>query len=115
MTATRTRVRVDSASAATTDVLSAVERAVRRRVSSESPPGLYLSGGVDSALIAATTVRATPRITAFSLAFEQPEFDESCWQREVVRVLGLDHRRFASLAPTWRSRSHGPSGTRNAR
>jgi asparagine synthase (glutamine-hydrolysing) len=55
------------------------------------PVGTYLSGGLDSSSIAAL-VRDIGRAPAraFSLAFADPEFDESDYQREVVAWLGLE-------------------------
>ncbi|MFT3665110.1 asparagine synthase (glutamine-hydrolyzing) [Piscinibacter sp.] len=68
--------------------------AVRLQLRADVPVGAYLSGGLDSSIIT-TIIRkhtATP-LRSFSLAFENPEFDESAHQDELVRHLGTDHSR----------------------
>ena len=55
--------------------------------------GAYLSGGIDSSVIAALAQRnADITLKTFSITFDQPEFDESGYQREVVDLLKTDHR-----------------------
>lgn len=63
------------------------------RLRSDLPVGAYLSGGLDSSLVTtlATRVAAVPPRT-FSIAFDDPEFDESLHQRRVAKALGTDHR-----------------------
>ena len=66
--------------------------AVRLQLRSDVPVGAYLSGGLDSAIIAALVNEVQPgRLRTFSLAFEDPEFDESAQQREMVAALGTRH------------------------
>jgi asparagine synthase (glutamine-hydrolysing) len=66
--------------------------AVRRRLLSEVPLGVFLSGGIDSSTIAALAARHAPgRLKTFSIGFEDPSFDESAHARAVARHLGTDH------------------------
>ncbi|HMN85254.1 MAG TPA: asparagine synthase (glutamine-hydrolyzing) [Bauldia sp.] len=66
--------------------------ATRIRLRADVPVGAYLSGGLDSSIIAAAVHRLVPgRLRTFSVTFETPEFDESAWQFEMVRALGTDH------------------------
>lgn len=66
--------------------------AVRRRLLSEVPLGVFLSGGIDSSTIAALAARHAPgRLKTFSIGFEDPSFDESGHARAVARHLGADH------------------------
>jgi asparagine synthase (glutamine-hydrolysing) len=66
--------------------------AVRRRLLSEVPLGVFLSGGIDSSTIAALAARHAPgRLKTFSIGFEDPSFDESGHARAVARHLGTDH------------------------
>lgn len=68
--------------------------AVRIQLRSDVPVGAYLSGGLDSAIVAALIKNCAPgRLRTFSLGFEDGEFDESSFQDEMVRFLGTDHTR----------------------
>ncbi|MEQ8700524.1 MAG: asparagine synthase (glutamine-hydrolyzing), partial [Bauldia litoralis] len=66
--------------------------ATRIRLRSDVPVGAYLSGGLDSSIIAALVRQMEPeRLRTFSVTFESGEFDESAFQSEMVRALGTDH------------------------
>lgn len=66
--------------------------AVRLRLRSDVEVGAYLSGGLDSSLIAAIVAKGfDSQVRTFSVAFDEARFDESEHQREMVRHLGLDH------------------------
>ena len=65
----------------------------RLRLLADVPVGSYLSGGLDSSIIAALVRRfATGRVDTFSIAFTDSTFDESEHQRRVARHLGTDHQ-----------------------
>lgn len=71
-----------------------LDDAVRLRLRADVPVGAYLSGGLDSSIIAALIARhCSERLKTFSLGFADPAFDESCAQDEMVARLGTDHRR----------------------
>jgi asparagine synthase (glutamine-hydrolysing) len=72
-------------------LLELLTDATRIRLRADVPVGAYLSGGIDSSLIAAL-MRASSGapMKAFSVAFEDPEFDESCHQEDVGRFLGVE-------------------------
>ena len=62
------------------------------RMVSDVPVGLFLSGGIDSSLVAAVLRKeANYPLTTFTLAFKEPAYDESSWARRVASVLGTDH------------------------
>lgn len=74
------------------EVRTRLERAVGlRMLRSDVPVGAYLSGGLDSALMAALAARAKPRFSTFSIRFEDAEYDESRFQQLVARELWTDH------------------------
>jgi asparagine synthase (glutamine-hydrolysing) len=63
--------------------------ATRIRLRADVPVGAYLSGGLDSSLIAALATRhATQGLKTFSLTFRSVEHDESAWQRQMAASLG---------------------------
>jgi asparagine synthase (glutamine-hydrolysing) len=68
-------------------------RAVDRRLLSDVPLGVFLSGGLDSGalLAAAVRVRAPEMIDAFTVGFTEPSFDESPKARAVAAALGVRH------------------------
>lgn len=71
--------------------LDVVTEATRDRLVADVPVGVFLSGGLDSSLLAACAVRAHPRVKTFSIAFDDPTFDESEHARAVARHLGTQH------------------------
>lgn len=67
--------------------------ATRLRLRSDVPVGGYLSGGLDSTVITTLIKRFTSTpLKTFSVTFDDPEFDESAYQKEVIRFLGTDHQ-----------------------
>jgi asparagine synthase (glutamine-hydrolysing) len=66
--------------------------ASRLRLRSDVPVGAYLSGGLDSSVITALINRFsdTP-LRTFSVVFEDPEYDESVYQADVIRHLQCEH------------------------
>lgn len=78
---------------AVTEVRGALESATSlRMLRADVPVGSYLSGGLDSSLVAALGRRfAGDRFQTFSLRFEDSEYDETAFQRMMVRVLGSEH------------------------
>jgi asparagine synthase (glutamine-hydrolysing) len=67
--------------------------AVERRLVSDVPLGVFLSGGIDSAAVAALMVERVgrERVKTFTIGFSDPRFDESARAREVARRLGTEH------------------------
>ncbi len=66
--------------------------ATRIRLRSDVPVGAYLSGGLDSSIVAAIAGRLAPeRLRTFSVRFDSAEFDETEFQLEMAEALGTDH------------------------
>ena len=78
---------------ATVAVRQALTDAVRlRMLRADVPVGSYLSGGLDSSLVAALGREVKgERFRTFSLRFDDAEYDETPFQREMARRLGTDH------------------------
>jgi asparagine synthase (glutamine-hydrolysing) len=69
------------------------DAAVARRLPPQGPVVAFLSGGVDSALIAASCARLAPgRTVAFTVGFEEHGFDETPAAAAIAAHLGLPHR-----------------------
>jgi len=75
-------------------------RNVRSQLVSDVPLGVFLSGGVDSSIVAASMREAGARVESFSIGFEDPSFDESGHARRVAAHLGTSHheKRFDEAA-----------------
>lgn len=71
-----------------------LREAVQRRLMSEVPLGVFLSGGIDSSSIVAMMAELMPpkNIKSFSIAFRDKSFDESSYARQVAEYFGTDHR-----------------------
>ncbi len=69
-----------------------LEKAVRLRLISDVPLGIFLSGGIDSSAVTALASRAAPGgIRTFNVAFEEASFDESAHARTIAQHLGAEH------------------------
>ena len=70
-----------------------VDRSVRQRLVSNVPVGAFLSGGIDSSLVAAMMMRhAEGPVKTFTIGLGDRRFDESEHAQAVARHLGTDHR-----------------------
>jgi asparagine synthase (glutamine-hydrolysing) len=66
--------------------------AVESHMVADVPIGAFLSGGVDSSTVAALMARASSRpIRTFSIGFDEADFDELAFARDVARRYGTDH------------------------
>ena len=72
-------------------ILGALQGASLEMSYADVPVGTFLSGGVDSSSVTASLVKAGCRVTAFTVGFEEPEFDERPWAREVAEQYGVEH------------------------
>lgn len=69
-----------------------IDDAVRLRLLADRPLGVFLSGGVDSAVIAALAARHTREtITAFTLGFDEVPWNEGDRAASVARSLRIRH------------------------
>jgi asparagine synthase (glutamine-hydrolysing) len=73
-------------------VREALERSVDRHLVSDVPVALFLSGGIDSSIIAALAARrAGSTLDGFTVTFSEPQFDESRVATIVARRHGIRH------------------------
>jgi asparagine synthase (glutamine-hydrolysing) len=79
-------------------LLDLLSDAARLRLRSDVPVGAYLSGGLDSSVTTALVKRcSSARLRTFSVTFDEAEFDESRYQRQVIEALQTDHQQIRCL------------------
>jgi asparagine synthase (glutamine-hydrolysing) len=72
------------------ELASLLINATRLRLRADVPVGAYLSGGLDSSIITALIRKfSTSPLETFSVAFDDPEFDETPYQETVSEFLGV--------------------------
>jgi asparagine synthase (glutamine-hydrolysing) len=64
---------------------------VARCLDADVPVGLFLSGGVDSSLVAALATRHRRNLPAFTIGFKETALSEVPYAQRVARLLGLEH------------------------
>lgn len=84
------------------DETTAIERtrellkeAVNVRLMSEVPLGAFLSGGVDSSIVVGlmSSMMSQP-VKTFSIGFEEDDYSELPYARQVAQLFGTDHKEF---------------------
>jgi asparagine synthase (glutamine-hydrolysing) len=74
--------------------------ATRLRLRSDVPVGAYLSGGLDSSVLVAIIHHyGNVPLRTFSIGFEDADYDESRYQRQMIEHLGADHSRISCGNP----------------
>ncbi len=80
-----------SLEAATEALRALLSDAVRLQLRADVPVGAYLSGGLDSSGIAALARQKAAELRTFSIAFDDAEYDEGRFQRQMAEHLGVQH------------------------
>lgn len=68
-----------------------LEQAIARRLEADVPLGCFLSGGIDSSLIAHFAKRHKPDLKTFTVRMPDARYDESKYAQSVAQHLGTDH------------------------
>jgi asparagine synthase (glutamine-hydrolysing) len=69
--------------------------AVRAQMQADVPTGAFLSGGIDSSLVTAVMQHQSSQpVRTFTVAFDDPRFDESRHARAIAAHLGTRHEEF---------------------
>ncbi|MFL6216559.1 MAG: asparagine synthase (glutamine-hydrolyzing) [Blastocatellia bacterium] len=76
------------------DLAAMIEQAVTSRLIADVPVGVFLSGGLDSSIIAAIAAKHQPHIATFSMGFGSAAHDESAHAGIVARMVGSRHHHF---------------------
>ena len=73
-------------------MLELLRHSVKKRLISDVPLGIFLSGGIDSSAITFFAQEEVPgKVKTFSIGFEDPSFDESKYASLVSQFLGTEH------------------------
>jgi asparagine synthase (glutamine-hydrolysing) len=72
-------------------VEDALRGAVKEHLESDVAVGAFVSGGIDSGLVAAYAADMLPSLSTFAIGFELPAFDESAHAATVASVIGSTH------------------------
>jgi asparagine synthase (glutamine-hydrolysing) len=78
-----------------------VRQAVRSHLVADVPVGAFLSGGIDSAAVVGNMAALGARPKTFSIGFDDPQFDELKWARQVARHFGTDHHELVVRPDAW--------------
>lgn len=76
------------------ELAARLDTAVARRLVADVPVGCFLSGGIDSSMVAALALRhaGNGRLKTFSIGFEEATFDETHYARLVAKHIGANHQ-----------------------
>ncbi len=86
------RAREGESEAARLDRLDAIlDQTVRDRLVADVPVGVFLSGGIDSSLIAHYVGKHAPGLTAFTVSMPEASYDETPAARQLAEAFGLKH------------------------
>ncbi len=77
-----------------TELAQLIDQAVKSRLIADVPVGVFLSGGLDSSLLASLAAQHAPGIQTFSIGFDSPRHDESGYAWEVANYVGATHHHF---------------------
>lgn len=84
------------------ELREALSEAVREQMAADAPVGAFLSGGVDSTIIAGLMQKASNApVKTFSIGFADAAFDETAYAEEASRFLGTEHHKFIIEPDAW--------------
>ena len=76
---------------ATKSIDQLLEKSVKERLVADVPVGIFLSGGIDSSLIAYYAKKFDSNITSFTIKMENDTYDESNYAKLVANKLGIEN------------------------
>ena len=74
------------------DLRERLDASIQSHLVSDVPTGVFLSGGLDSSIIAALAARHSPDIQSVSVAFAEESYSEARFSRLAARHLGTRHQ-----------------------
>ncbi len=75
------------------DIIRLLKKSIDRRLMSDVPLGVFLSGGIDSAGIVAllSEIMDPRKIKTFTIGFDEKSFNESNYAAKISRIFKTDH------------------------
>lgn len=74
------------------EIYNLLEESIRKTMISDVPIGIFLSGGIDSSIIAAMSQKnSKKKIKTFSYSFDQESYNESFYSKIVSESINSDH------------------------
>lgn len=92
------------------ELVRLVDQSVQEQLMSDVPVGVFLSGGMDSSIVAESANRASHHIQTFTIQVMDPSLDESPFARLLAEYVGTDHHVRAcgaEDASEWMTRLNG--------
>lgn len=75
-------------------IRDAIKESVYNQVKKDESIGIFLSGGIDSTLVASIAKEVNPRLQSFSVGFHREGFNELDVVQETVEALGIDNESY---------------------
>lgn len=86
---------INEADTARQSTRSSLEHAVQRHLLADAPVGVFLSGGLDSGIIATLAARYKKAdLNTLSIYFEEPEYSEKKYQDILINKLHCNHHQY---------------------
>jgi asparagine synthase (glutamine-hydrolysing) len=86
---------------------SLLDSAIAEQNVADVPVGVFLSGGVDSSIVAALSARLAKRpLRTFCVSFDDRSFDESPYAEAFAKTLGADHTTIPVRYDAWETLAH---------
>lgn len=74
-----------------------LSQAIERRLEADVPIGIFLSGGLDSSVVAAYVAKTGRQLHAYTIAASDRSFDESATAAEIAGYLKIPHHRITLM------------------
>jgi asparagine synthase (glutamine-hydrolysing) len=83
-----------------------VKTSVKNRLLADVSVGCFLSGGVDSSIIAAVAIQEKPDLHTYSMGFDHPYFNEAGYAADVAKHIGSNHSEFILTKADFKENFH---------